>query len=84
MPSPISPLKPSPIKKKTKKRYVNEDYTPLAVRCPFVNYQVTYVDKECKAEPEDQVTPVVSSATPSLVSTYVVMISYLVSHSITG
>ena len=34
LPPPISPLKPSPVKKKGKKRCVNQDYTPLAVRRP--------------------------------------------------
>ena len=37
LPPPISPLKPSPVKKKgkkRKKRCIQEDYTPLAVRCP--------------------------------------------------
>ena len=37
LPMPISPLKPSPVKKKgkkRKKRCIQEDYTPLAVRRP--------------------------------------------------
>ena len=34
LPLPISPLKPSPVKKKRKKRCIQEDYTPLAVRRP--------------------------------------------------
>lgn len=34
LPPPISPLKPSPVKKKGKKRCTKEDYTPLAIRRP--------------------------------------------------